>query len=60
MHFDGETEASYVIAAGDAFPITENLMKPYPFRGLSKKQRIYYNYHFIAEQGALSKTYLGY
>ena len=41
---DGETKAPYVIVADDAFPLMENLIKPYPFRGLSKKQRIY-NYH---------------
>ena len=41
---DGETEALYVIVADDAFPLMENFMKTYPFRGLSKKQRIY-NYH---------------
>ena len=41
---DGETEAPYVIVADYAFPLMEILMKPYLFRGLSKKQRIY-NYH---------------
>ena len=41
---DGETEAPYVIVADDGFPLMEILMKPYPFRGLSKKQPIY-NYH---------------
>ena len=41
---DGETEAPYVIEADDAFTLMENLMKPYPFRGLSKEQRIY-NYN---------------
>ena len=40
----GETEPPYVIVADDVFPLMENLMKPYPFRGLSKEQRIY-NYH---------------
>ena len=35
---DSETEAPYVIVAVDAFPPMENLMKPYPFRGLSMKQ----------------------
>ena len=37
---DGETEAPYVIVADDAFPLMEILIKPYPFRGLSKKQPI--------------------
>ena len=41
---NGETEALYVIVADDAFPLMENFMKTYPFRGLSKKQRIY-KYH---------------
>ena len=41
---DGETEETFVIVADDAFPLIENLIKLYPFRGLSKKQRIY-NYH---------------
>ena len=41
---DGEIEAPYVIVADDAFPLMEDLMKPYPFRGVSKKQRIF-NYH---------------
>ena len=54
---DGETEAPYVIVADDAFHLMENLAKPYPSRGLSKKQRIY-NYH-LSRAGALSKTYLG-
>ena len=54
---DGETEAPYVIVADDAFHLMENLMKPYPSRGLSKKQRIY-NDH-LSRAGALSKTYLG-
>ena len=54
---DGETEAPYAIVADDAFHLMENLMKPYPSRGLSKKQQIY-NYH-LNRAGALSKTYLG-
>ena len=41
---DGEIEAPYVIVADDAFPLMENLMNPYLFRGLPKEQRIY-NYH---------------
>ena len=41
---DGEIEAPYVIVADDAFPLMENLMKPYHFRGLCKEQRIC-NYH---------------
>ena len=41
---DGETESPYVMVADVAFPVMENLMKPYSFRGLSKKQRIY-NYY---------------
>ena len=35
----------YVIIADDAFPLKENLMKPYPFRGLLKENRIT-NYRF--------------
>ena len=31
---------SYVIVADDAFPLKENIMKPYPSRGLTKEKRI--------------------
>lgn len=31
----------YVIVADDAFPLTENIMKPYSLRGLTQKQRIF-------------------
>ena len=36
----GSTVLPYVIVGDDAFPLKENLMKPYPFRGLSKERRI--------------------
>ena len=31
----------YVIVADDAFPLKENIMKPFPFRGLSREKRIF-------------------
>ena len=34
---DGETVLPYVTVGDDAFPLKENLMKPYPFRALSYK-----------------------
>ena len=36
-----ETVLPYVIVADDAFPLKNNLMKPYPFRGLSREKRIF-------------------
>eukprot|EP00795_Rhopilema_esculentum_P011147 gene11147-20031_t len=36
-----ESALPFVIVADDAFPLQNNLMKPYPFRGLSSEQRIY-------------------
>ena len=38
---DGNTELPYVVVADDAFPLKVNIMKPYPFRGLSFDKRIY-------------------
>ena len=54
---DGETEAPYGIVADDAFPLMKNLMKPYPFRRLSKKQRIY-NYH-LSRAKRIAKNVFG-
>ena len=54
---DGETEAPYVIIADDVFPLMENFMKPYSFRGLSKEQRIY-NYH-LSKARRIVKNVLG-
>ena len=31
----------YVIVADDAFPMTQNIMKPYPGKDLTVKQRIF-------------------
>ena len=31
----------YYLVADEAFPLTENIMKPYPQRGLSKEKRIF-------------------
>ena len=39
---DGENgELPYVVDADDAFQLKENIMKPYPSRGLSLAKRIY-------------------
>lgn len=38
---DGESLLPYVIVADDAFPLKVNMLKPYPFRGLSKEKRIF-------------------
>ncbi|GBN34436.1 hypothetical protein AVEN_213974-1 [Araneus ventricosus] len=35
------TKAPYVIVADDAFPLSLNLMKPYPGRGLNDEERIF-------------------
>ena len=36
----GDYLLPYVIVGDDAFPLKQNLMKPYPFRGLSKAKRV--------------------
>ena len=36
----GEDPLPYVIVADDAFPLKMNIIKPYPFRGLSRERRI--------------------
>lgn len=36
----GDVLLPYVIVADDAFPLKENIMKPYPSRALTKKKRI--------------------
>ena len=54
---DGETEALYVVVADDAFHPMENLMKPYPLRGLSKKQRIY-NCHLSRERRIVENVFV--
>ena len=38
---DAGTKLPYVMVADDAFPLRENIMKPYAFRGLSQEKRIY-------------------
>ena len=38
---DFETKLPYVIVADDAFPLKNNLLKPFPFRNLSIEQRIF-------------------
>ena len=40
---DGETVLLYVIVGEDAFPLKENLMKSYHFRGLSYAKRTFNN-----------------
>lgn len=38
---DNCMQLPYVIVADDAFPLSPNIMKPYPFRNLSVEKRIY-------------------
>ena len=38
---DNQTVLPYVVVADDAFPLKKNIMKPYPFRGLSLEKRIF-------------------
>ena len=38
---DSENNLPYVIVGDDAFPLKENIMKPYPFRSLSHEKRIF-------------------
>jgi len=38
MMDDNCTKLPYVIVADDAFPLSKNIMKPYPFRNLSKRK----------------------
>ncbi|XP_046397703.1 putative nuclease HARBI1 [Ischnura elegans] len=39
-----DMDVPYVFVADDAFPLTERIMKPFPFRGLTAERRRY-NYH---------------
>lgn len=38
---NGTMKVPYVIVADDAFPLSKNIMKPYPHRGLSYDQRVF-------------------
>lgn len=35
------TDVPYFLLGDDAFPLSENLIKPYPYSGLTKKQRVF-------------------
>ena len=36
-----ETSTSFLFVAGDAFPLSQNIIKPYPQRNLKDKKRIF-------------------
>ena len=38
---NNQSPLPYFLVADDAFPLKTNIMKPYPFRGLSKEKRIF-------------------
>ena len=52
-----DTHFPYVFVADDAFPLTENLMKPYAKRGLNRKERIF-NYR-LSRARRLSENAFG-
>ena len=47
----------YIIVADDAFPLKENIMKPYSFGGLTKEQRIF-NYR-LSRAGRIVENAFG-
>lgn len=51
-----ESDFPYCVIADDAFPLKEFIMKPYPHRGLSVKQRIY-NYRLSRARRCVENSF---
>lgn len=50
------TDVPYFLLGDDAFPLTEHLLKPYPYSGLTKKQRVF-NYRLSRGRRVIENTF---
>lgn len=50
------TDVPYFLVGDDAFPLTQHLLKPYPYTGLTRKQRVY-NYRLSRGRRVIENTF---